>query len=400
MTRVAGPAPFFYIAVRAGGGRKFGLRQARSVAALADSLRRESLLLLRWWQLPAWAGRETTLRLKDHAALNEQLAQLLSRGVPLVEALEVTASAVQPGARARVERMRELVASGSSFADACRAVGGFDQVTIAVYRAAERTGDLAGAARRLAEAARRQMAISGKAVTLMIYPAIVLTISLLIALGMMLGVVPMLHERLRDMQVRLPLFSRLVMGAGTWMRDHLTLVALAVAAAAVALLLGRRTVAAFLAGLVRRLPLLRDVVLAQESARFFSVMAAMVRSGVQIADALAVANQAVGHPRLRAQLERLRTRLVGGGLLRNLLEEVEALPLSTRRLLVASERSGDLENAFTTLATDMADEVDRRSTRLLALLEPALIVLMFLIIGSLLVSILLPLLTMDIRGGR
>jgi type II secretory pathway component PulF len=400
MTRVAGPAPFFYIAVRAGGGRKFGLRQARSVAALADSLRRESLLLLRWWQLPAWAGRETTLRLKDHAALNEQLAQLLSRGVPLVEALEVTASAVQPGARARVERMRELVASGSSFADACRAVGGFDQVTIAVYRAAERTGDLAGAARRLAEAARRQMAISGKAVTLMIYPAIVLTISLLIAFGMMLGVVPMLHERLRDMQVRLPLFSRLVMGAGTWMRDHLMLVALAAGAAAVALLLSRRTVGAFLAGLARRMPLLREVVLAQESARFFSVMAAMVRSGVQIADALAVANQAVGHPRLRAQLERLRTRLVGGGLLRNLLEEVEALPLPTRRLLVASERSGDLENAFTTLAADMADEVDRRSTRLLALLEPALIVLMFLIIGSLLVSILLPLLTMDIRGGR
>jgi type II secretory pathway component PulF len=125
------PASFLYVAVRTGGGRKFGVRQARSAGALAESLRRESLLLLKWWQLPAWAAKDPGLTLKDHAALNEQLAQLLSRGVPLVEALEVTATTVRPAAKARVERMRELVAAGSSFADACRQVGGFDDATIA-----------------------------------------------------------------------------------------------------------------------------------------------------------------------------------------------------------------------------------------------------------------------------
>src|SRR6476646_3403330 len=81
MARLAGPSSFLYVAVRTGGGRKFGLRQARSVSALSDSLRHDSLLLLRWWQLPAWAGKDSRLRLKDHAALNDQLAQLLTRGV-------------------------------------------------------------------------------------------------------------------------------------------------------------------------------------------------------------------------------------------------------------------------------------------------------------------------------
>lgn len=396
MSRVAGPMSFLYVAVRTGGGRKFGVRQARSVTALAESLRRESLLLLKWWQLPAWAGRDSRLKLKDHAALNDQLAQLLSRGVPLVEALEVTASAVQPGAKLRVERLREMVASGSNFADACRAVGGFDEVTVAVYRGAERTGDLAGAAKRLAETARRQLAITGKAATLMIYPAIVLSISLLIATGMMIGVVPMLGERLTDMGIKMPWYSRQVMGLGGWLRGHLTFVAMVFVGAVAAVLAGRGALKLFVGRLSRTMPLLRDVVLAQEAARFFSVMAAMVRSGVQIADALLVANQAVNHPKLRSQLERLRTRLVGGGLLRNLIEEVDSLPLSTRRLLVAAERGGDLEGAFSTLAGDMADEVDRRSTRLLAVMEPMLIVLMFVIIGSLLVSILLPLLSMNI----
>src|SRR5438105_7810108 len=140
---------FVFVAARVGGGRSLGLRQAQSERALADVLRRERLLLLRSYRLPKWASKEKGLSLKDRAELNEQLAQLLSRGVPLVEALEVTASAVGGGARPIIERMREMVAAGSAFADACQKTGMFDRVTVAVYRGAERTGDLAGASKQL-----------------------------------------------------------------------------------------------------------------------------------------------------------------------------------------------------------------------------------------------------------
>jgi type II secretory pathway component PulF len=129
----------------------------------------------------------------------------------------------------------------------------------------------------------------------------------------------------------------------------------------------------------------------QESARFFTVMAAMTRGGVTLADALGVASGAISHPLLRKQLTTLRTKLIEGGVLRMLIEGVDALPLPTRRLLIAAERSGDLETAFETLADDMAVELDRRSTRLLAALEPVLIVIMFLVIGTLVLSIMIPL---------
>lgn len=403
MSRAATPATsisFLYVAVRTGGGRKVGVRQARSAGALAESLRRESLLLLKWWKLPAWAAKDPGLTLKDHAALNEQLAQLLGRGVPLVEALEVTATTVRPAAKGRIERMRELVAAGHSFADACRSVGGFDDATIAVYRGAERTGDLAGAARRLSETMRRRLAVSGKAATLMIYPAIVLSISVVVAVLMMTLVVPRLGAALQEANVKLPKFSQIVMDSGAWMRDHATMLGIAFAALLALLLVARVAVMGFIGKVARRVPLLREVILAQESARFFAVMAAMTRSGVPLAEALGVANGTVGHPALRAQLERLRTRLIAGGLLRTLIEEVSALPLATRRLLIAAERSGDLETAFTSLSADMADEVDRRSQRLLSVLEPLLIVFMFLVIGSLLLAVLLPMLTISGRVAR
>jgi general secretion pathway protein F len=394
MSSAVSSSAFLYTAVRPGGGRKFGVRQAGSVPALAKALRTENQVLIQSWKVPGWVAVEQNLSLKDQAALNDQLAQLLSRGVPLVEALEVVIQTVHPRTRPRMVRLRDLVQSGSSFADACRQVGGFDNVNIAVYRAAERTGDLAGAAKELSTTARRRLAVSGKAATLMIYPAIVLSISLVVATLMMLVVVPMMGEGLAKSDIPLPWFSKVVIGLGVWMRENLMVLAILVGALAIAAIVGRAVVKAGLQRLMRKLPVMRDVVLAQESARFFSVMAAMTRTGVPIADALVVANQALGHPVMRRQLERLRTRLVEGGLLRSLIDEVTSLPLPTRRLLIAAERAGDLEHAFGTLATDMADEVDKSSARLLAVLEPALIVVMFLIIGGLLLALMLPMLTL------
>lgn len=389
----AGPSSFFYIAVGPGGGKKFGLRQARSPGALAENLRKDRLLLLKWYRMPGWAAPASTLTLTDQATLNEQLSQLLSRGVPLVESLEVVSATVRSGGKTRIDRIREMVAGGTSFADACRAVGGFDDVTIAVYRAAERTGDLSGAAKRLSESARRQMTVRGKAVTLMIYPMIVLSMSLMVSIFMLMFVVPRIGEALLASKVKMPFISKIVIGTGVWLRDNATAVGIGAAGVLVLALLLHKIIIAAMAVFMRRLPGLRGLVLAQESTRFFSVMAAMTRSGVPLAEALGVSNQAVTHPKLRGQLERLRERLVAGGLLRTLIEDVGSLPIATRRLLVAADRSGDMESAFTTLAADMAEEVDRTSTRLLAALEPMLIVFMFAIIGSLVIAILLPILS-------
>jgi type II secretory pathway component PulF len=376
-----------------------GVRQAISERALADVLRRERLLLLRSYRLPKWASSpEKGLRLQDRAELNEQLGQLLSRGVPLVEALEVVANSVRPAARPTVEKMRELVAAGSSFADACQKTGAFDRVTVAVYRAAERTGDLAGAAKQLAVNARRQLAVSGKAATLMIYPVVVMTISSVVLLGLLTVLVPIIGRSLEQMRMKLPWYTEVVMTVGLGLRNNLLIVAIVIGVILIAIVLGRAQIAAASRSFMRRIPLMREVVLAQESARFFSVMAAMTRSGVPLADALGVANEAVSLPSLRRQLETLRNRLIEGGILRTLIENVSELPLATRRLLIAAERAGDLETAFDGLAADMADEVERRSSRLLAALEPLLIVAMFLIIGSVLLAIMIPIIGMANRA--
>ena len=400
MPPVAIPPSFVFTASKPGGKSMFGLRSAKNRNQLAEQLKRERVTLKSAYQLPKWMAQPARIGGGDQLILNEQLAQLLSRGVPLVEAMEVAGETVSSGARPMIERMRDLVASGTSFAEACRIVGGFDTVSVADYRAAERSGDLAGAAKQIAITVRRTRMVAGKAITLLIYPIIVLAISLLVAFGLMVGVVPKLGVALAEIG-EVPWFSKIIIGFGTFLADNFTLIMFLMGGGLIALLVLRAKIIESINRLSRTLPLLREVIMAQESVRFFSVMAAMSRSGVPLADALGTANQAINHPKLRKQMERLRTRLIEGGALRNLIEEVDAFPVATRRLLIAAEKAGDLEAVFNQLATDMTDEVDRRSQRFLAVLQPLLIVFMFAIIGSLLIALLLPLITMSSTiGGR
>ena len=388
-----------YVAITPSGGKRWGTVRGRDQRHATDQLRRQRLVPLKTWAMPAWAGGgEKRPSLGDQAELHLQLAQLLGRGVPLVEGLEVTTKSVSNTTRPRVERMRELVSAGSSFADACAQVEMFDSVTVAVYRAAERTGDLGGAAKQLSIMARRQLQIRDKVQTLMLYPLITMSFSIAAGIFMLVYVVPKVGEAMTDMAsqqgMELPFFTKVVMAVGVFMRDEWMWCVGALALLVSAGVVLRRQALGAGTVLSRRVPVLRDVVLAQESARFFTVMTAMARNGVPLADALGIVNSTISHPVLRVQLESLRTRLVEGGVLRQLIDTVTALPLGTRRLLIAAERSGDMESAFETLAQDMTEELDRRTTRLLAVVEPVLIIAMSLLIGALLISLMLPMFSM------
>ncbi len=394
MTRASVNSSFFYIANKPSGGKAFGVRSARSDRALASSLRKERQILVRTWKLPAWANNETELSLKDHAEFDAQLAQLLDRGVPLTEALEVASSVVNSSNEDRILRLRALVAQGTSFSDACAQVGSFDEVTCAVYKAAEKTGDLAGACKQLSIGARRRLEVSGKAATLMIYPCIVLTIALIAGLVMMTLVVPTIGESMSSAGIKVPVFTKILVSVGTTLRANILILLGIIGGIIIIGFLWRGALGKLAVTLTRNMPFVRGVVLEQELTRFFSVMSSMTRSGIVLSDAIAVSSGVIGHPKLNKDLQRLQMRLIEGGLFRSLIDKVEALPLATRKLLVAADQAGDLESAFDALAQDHAQNVDKKTARLMAMLEPLLIVILFTIVGTMILAIMLPMMNM------
>lgn len=391
---------FLYQAVKPSGQKAFGLKSAPDESSLAEILRRENLLLQRAWRLPGSGSMPKGISTKDEVAFNEQLETLLTRGVSLVEALEVAATVVTPECKARVERLREMVASGTGFAGACRQVGGFDDVTIAVYRAAERTGDLGSATGRLAKAARGRQEITARAITVMIYPAVIFTVSILLFSAILMFLVPMIAGQLRELGGTIPWFSDVVFSVGEAMRGNIMAVLLGAAGLIFVVVALRARLISGLAWVGRRIPLIANLMITVEMARFFSVMAAMTRSGVPLAEALAGATAVISDADLRGQLDKLRRGLVEGGTFRSLIEEVDAMPLATRRLLIAGERAGDLESVFDALSGDMSVEVERKASRLLAMLEPAAILAMFALLAPLIMAIAIPLMTVRTQVGQ
>jgi type IV pilus assembly protein PilC len=394
---------FLYVATRPEGGYRVGTLQGKDERHVVAQLRKQRLVPVRTVELPKWAAGSGKVSLKDQGEIHQQLAQLLTRGVPLVEALEVVEQSVSGAAQPKVTKVKELVSAGANFSSACLQTKLFDDVTTAVYGAAEKTGDLGGAAGQLNQSVRRQLAIRGKVGTLLAYPMMVLMISIGASLILLTYVVPKvgttLQEQLAASGGQLPLYTRVLMAIGIFIRDNWLWALLAVVCAVVVAVAFRAKLLLMLQGGLRRLPVIKDVVLAQESARFFTVMSAMSRTGIPLADSLGVAIPSVQHTVLRQQLTNLRAKLIEGGVLRLLIDKVTALPVGTRRLMIAAERSGDLQQAFETLGKDMEDELDRRTSRLLAVLEPGLIVLMAVLIGGLILSIMIPLLTITGQVG-
>ena len=394
------PESYLFLAARIDGKKTLGMRSAMDEGLLARELSKQKLVLIRSWRVPGWLAGQTDkpLSLKDQAEMTVQLSQLLSRGVPLVETLEVTAEAVSTKSKPRIEQLRELVRQGKSFSDAALETKTFDEATAAVFKSSEKTGDLAGASDQLARNAKRRIKIKETAQTLMFYPLIVLTISMMVGIFMLVFVVPQVAEAMTSAMgpdKELPLATRTLASVGIFIRENPLLILGGLLAIATAILLARKYIAMAALRLSHLLPVLKDVTLAQESARFFSVMSALATGGVPLAEALGVANQTIHHTRLRNQLDDLRGSLIDGGVLRVLIDRLEAFPVGTRRLLIAADRAGNLDDAFESLAEDHTEQVERLSGRLLAVLEPLLIVAIFVVIGGMILAIMAPMLSLS-----
>jgi len=220
----------------------------------------------------------------------------------------------------------------------------------------------------------------------------------MVGVFMLVVVVPQVSQAMQSAMGpdrQLPAITRTLASVGIFLRTNPLMVLGIVLVAIVGIIFIRKPIALALARLTYVLPVMRDLVLAQETARFFSVMAALATGGVPLAEALGVSNQTIHHPKLRTQLDTLRQSLIDGGLLRSLIDEVDALPVGTRRLLMAAERAGNLDEAFESLAEDHTDLVERLSGRFLAVLEPLLIVGIFFIIGGMILAIMAPMLSMS-----
>ncbi len=342
----------------------------------------------------------------------QQLGRLLAARLPLDASLGIVAGL----ARGRVTRavladVQDRVRGGSGLAAALAAQGQgaqgqgaiqtFPRLLVATIRAGEEAGALPEVLGRAATLLARAEAVRQGIVSAMVYPAI-LAITATGAIGVVLLVVlPQFEPLFAEAGTRLPAVTRAVMGlghvvaAGWWVLPLLVLLG----ALAWRWAMARPGPARALSGLALRLPLLGGLVLRFNAAAFARTLAALLGNGVPAARALPLAVEAVGNREMAARLAEAAARMTQGEGVAAPLAALRLLPDLLVRLVQVGEETGRLAELLAEAAEMLETEAQRRVERLVALLVPAMTILMGLAIAVVIAAVFLAMISINDLAG-
>ena len=406
MTTAAGS--WRYRAVDPAGRRERGVAEAESPLALTRTLQARGLVVLDVEPAPASgtrsaAGGPRFGARREVLELTRALSALLSAGVPLARALG-TAGVITAGAMAGVlDDLRDRIGRGESLTAAFeRHPRLFPPLYTGVVRAGERSGDLAGAFAALAAQLEREERFRARLLSAALYPLVLVAAGLAAVTVLVLFVLPRFAALLADTGAALPRSTAAVLGAADALRHRWPWLVAALAAAVALAALARNTesgargaalVLLHLPGVGR----LRRLTLA---ARFARVLGVLLGGGAPLLVALDEARQSLADPLARDEIGRVRARVRDGVALNAALAEGTLFPPLLPRLVAIGEESGRVEEFLARAADICEDRASRLLERLVALAEPAMIVLLGGVIAFVALSLLQAIYGVDASAFR
>jgi len=384
---------FTYRAIDGSGRRKSGKASAATSIALLDSLTSEALVVLEWRETNFTAADTPRLvrRRKPLLEVTRAIAGLLTAGLPLSRALKTAKSMTASPYRECIEQVHQAVARGESLANALSAHPAlFPPFYLGLVSAGERSAELPATFTRLADQLERDADLRSRLGAAAIYPTILALVGGFAVLVLMLFVLPRFAAVLEGAGAHLPRSTELLLSVATTLRTHWVfalspIVTVPIAAAWIA---NTQQGATAWAGLQLRLPILRTLRRDILAARFARLTSVLLAGGTPALGALDNVAASLGDPLARTALLRVRSQVREGVRLSTALRDTGLFPSLLPQLAALGEETGQLHE-FLRKAADLFEQRSERAVgRLVALAEPAMIVLLALVVGSVALSLL------------
>ncbi len=336
----------------------------------------------RVWQLeltPRKAKR------KDLMHFSRQMAVFIRGGIPILEAIEsITEEMSSTFLRNVLLDTADGLRAGETFSGALsRHADAFPPYYLGILRSAEMTGRLDDALERLGDYVERDLETRRKIVGALTYPAIIALMAVAVVIVLVTFVLPRFENFFRDLGATLPLATRLLISVSHWFSSYWAFLACGLLAVLLPVLTaaqtrrGRHVVDA----LLLRLPLLGDLIRHAEIERFCRILSSMTSAGVPLPEALGVTSIASGNTVYRDGIDRARAAMIRGEGLAAPLAATGLFPTAARQMLRVGENTGTLDDQLQTAATFYERELEFKIKRFTTLFEPAVIVLMGLVVG-------------------
>lgn len=353
-----------------------------------------------WWN--AEIGKRTTLSAKQLALFTRQLSTMV-RVSPLEESLRtIGRQSEQDHVRAIVKRVADGVVEGRRLADAMAAEPkSFPPLYRAMVAAGETSGSLDELLERLAQLLERQSEMRAKIMAALAYPAVLTVVAIGVVAALMIAVVPKVVAQFDDVGQQLPLLTRSVIGlssflAGNWMVLLLVFALLGVGAwqalkdEKLRLAVDRR---------ILKLPLLGRLVRDLHAARLARTLSTMLENRLPLVEGLRLTAGTIRNRALRTATEDMVSQIRAGGSLSGAMARARVFPPLLTYLAASGESSGQVDVMLARSADYLEREFDQFTAAALSLLEPAIIVVMGVIVALIILSILLPILQLQTLVG-
>jgi type IV pilus assembly protein PilC len=348
--------------------------------------------------------RRRRVKSDEFLVFNQELAALLKAGLPLLQTLDLMLERLpNPSFKAVMVEIRDEVKSGADLSEAFAAHGDmFPRLYPSSLKAGERSGELELVIRRFIRYLKLMLEARKKVISALIYPAVLVCLSITMIAVMAIYVVPKFQVFFNDLQVDLPLLTRITLGFSqfasarpfilwNWAWGVVGLIALG---------LFLRKMAQTPEGAIRidgwkiRLPLLGPVLHRFALSEFSRSLSTLLAGGIPLVPAFEIAVSSVGNAHVRAKLEPTIQMVREGKPFYVALEESGIFVDMSIDMIKVGEATGALDEMLSNVSDLLDEQVETRMGRLLSLVEPLMLVFMGLIIGLLLVSIYLPMFSM------
>jgi len=337
---------------------------------------------------PMVKPREVTTLLQD-------LALLLRSGLPLDDGLKLLTNNAN-GAMARVLRqMRKVIGSGANFGEALEAnPATASPDLVAIVKAAEAAGNLEHALRTVAEQRAKQDSVSAKVRSALRYPIFLLFVAVAVLVFFLTFVVPQFADVIRDYGGKADWTVTMVIGISDFLRHNGEAIMMELAAALAMIFVASRmpSVRARMVRFFLKFPGLRGLVTLRRTASFCRGLSTLLGNGVILTDALRLLSETRNDG---GELESIIDKVRRGGRLVDALEEVNFVPELASRMLRVGEEAGSLDTVAARCADYYEAKLSERIDTLTAIVGPAAIVLISSLVGTLIVSIMSTLLSIN-----
>jgi type IV pilus assembly protein PilC len=378
-----------------------GVFAADNESRLRHELEEKGLYILSLQPRNAIGG--VTLRLpqrhsvptREFLVFNQELATLLKAGMPLVQSLDLLKRRVtSPVFKAVLDDVHEKVRSGTALSDAFGAHGDlFPSVYTASLFAGERSGNLDAVLRRYVEYTKIIATMKRKTVSALVYPAILVTLALVLVSIIVLKVVPAFSDFYSSFGAQLPLVTRIIVRVSDFARAYIVLIIVAIIATVVAVLawVRRPGQQARFDRMMLSLPMLGMIAAKFATSQMARTLATLLGGGLPLVNALDIASRSIGNQYMAKQLTVVSARVREGESFAAALEARRVFPEVAVKMAEVGESTGALQEMLNTVADFYDEEISTNMERFVTLVEPVLLVIMGLVIAGLLLALYMPL---------